>query len=134
LTLTTFKSVGGTTKPVAEKKPAISKPAAAPKAEPKAKAPKPAKAKKPLADTEAAASKAKWSAHVADENAARAGRAAFDAKPAAPKGGRYVVIAGAGTMPIGDFGDRRVKRGESDWVSDAEIAWLNSNGCEFKLA
>lgn len=124
MTLTKSKSVRGATKPATAKKPA-SKPAATTKAAPKAKAAQPAKApatpanpfpaRKPLAETDFG----KFRQPIA--------------KPAEPKGGRYVVIAGEGTMPIGD-GDRRVKRGESDWASDAEIAWLKSNGCEFKLA
>jgi hypothetical protein len=55
-------------------------------------------------------------------------------KPSEPEGGRSVIIAGEGTMPLGADNWRRVPRGTSISVSEAELAWLEANGVAFKRA
>jgi hypothetical protein len=87
---------------------------------PKAKAPKPAEPAAPLAPAKA----------PLDPGAS----AKAPIKPAEPKGGRYVIIAGEGTMPLGADNWRRVARGVSISVSADELAWLEANGVAFKRA
>lgn len=103
------------------------KKAAAPKA--KATAPKPAKV------TKAATPKAKKPLADDFEKFRRPlPQGSQQASPTEPEGGRYVIISGEGTMPLGADNWRRVPRGTSIPVSADELAWLERSGVAFKRA